>query len=142
MPRGRRCESKGAGRREALQQSVVGPGAGNGRIDRDGQFVSTSIGRLAPCARNARLRPLQKNGTLRPESISVKAGMIMHASGKKATFGELADAAARVAVPQNVKPKDAKELRVHRQIVRASRQQGESDREPQRSRKTSSCPTC
>jgi isoquinoline 1-oxidoreductase subunit beta len=44
-----------------------------------------------------------------PESISVKAGMITHASGKKATFGELADAAAKVAVPQNVKTKDAKD---------------------------------
>jgi isoquinoline 1-oxidoreductase beta subunit len=44
-----------------------------------------------------------------PESISVKAGMITHASGKKATFGELADAAAKVSVPQNVKTKDAKD---------------------------------
>jgi len=44
-----------------------------------------------------------------PESISVKAGMITHTSGKKATFGELADAAAKVAVPQNVKLKDAKD---------------------------------
>ena len=44
-----------------------------------------------------------------PESIGVKAGMITHASGKKATFGELADAAAKVAVPQNVKTKDAKD---------------------------------
>src|SRR5205814_1465448 len=44
-----------------------------------------------------------------PESINVKSGTITHASGKKATFGELADAAAKVAVPQNVKTKDAKD---------------------------------
>jgi isoquinoline 1-oxidoreductase beta subunit len=44
-----------------------------------------------------------------PESITVKAGTITHATGKKATFGELADAAAKVAVPQSVKTKDAKD---------------------------------
>src|SRR5439155_5571733 len=41
------------------------------------------------------------------ESIRVKDGVITHASGKKATFGELADAAAKMPVPQNVKLKEA-----------------------------------
>jgi isoquinoline 1-oxidoreductase beta subunit len=45
-----------------------------------------------------------------PESISVKAGMITHASGKKATFGEVADAAAKLPVPQNVKLKEPKDF--------------------------------
>jgi isoquinoline 1-oxidoreductase subunit beta len=44
-----------------------------------------------------------------PESISVKGGTVTHPTGKKATFGELADAAAKLPVPQNVKLKDAKD---------------------------------
>jgi isoquinoline 1-oxidoreductase beta subunit len=42
-----------------------------------------------------------------PESIHVKDGVVTHASGKKATFGELADAAAKVPVPQNVALKES-----------------------------------
>src|SRR5512144_448861 len=40
------------------------------------------------------------------ESITVKNGVVAHASGKKATFGELADAAAKQPVPATVKLKD------------------------------------
>ena len=42
-----------------------------------------------------------------PESIRVKDGVVTHANGKKATFGELADAAAKMPVPQSVKLKEA-----------------------------------
>jgi len=44
------------------------------------------------------------------DSIQVKAGVVSHASGRKATFGELADAASRQAVPSGVKLKDAKDF--------------------------------
>jgi isoquinoline 1-oxidoreductase beta subunit len=44
------------------------------------------------------------------DSVQVKAGVVSHASGKKATFGELADAAARQSVPATVKLKDAKDF--------------------------------
>ena len=44
------------------------------------------------------------------DSIQVKSGVVSHASGKKATFGELADAAAQQAVPASVKLKDAKDF--------------------------------
>jgi len=44
------------------------------------------------------------------DSIQVKAGVVSHASGKKATFGELAEAAGRQAVPASVKLKDAKDF--------------------------------
>ncbi|TMH23420.1 MAG: xanthine dehydrogenase family protein molybdopterin-binding subunit [Betaproteobacteria bacterium] len=47
---------------------------------------------------------------LPPQSIRVKNGVVFHASGKKATFGALADAAARQPVPQNPKLKDAKDF--------------------------------
>ena len=40
------------------------------------------------------------------DTIRVKEGIVTHATGKKATFGELADAAAKIPVPQNVKLKD------------------------------------
>lgn len=45
-----------------------------------------------------------------PESITVKQGIVSHASGKKATFGELASAAARQPVPTEVKLKDPKDF--------------------------------
>jgi isoquinoline 1-oxidoreductase subunit beta len=44
------------------------------------------------------------------DSISVKNGVVAHASGKKSTFGELADAAAKQAVPESVKLKDPKDF--------------------------------
>jgi isoquinoline 1-oxidoreductase beta subunit len=44
------------------------------------------------------------------DSISVKNGMVTHASGKKASFGELADAAAKQPVPESVKLKDPKDF--------------------------------
>jgi isoquinoline 1-oxidoreductase subunit beta len=44
------------------------------------------------------------------DSISVKAGVVSHASGKKATFGDLAAAAAKQPVPASVKLKDAKDF--------------------------------
>ncbi len=42
--------------------------------------------------------------------IIIKAGVISHASGKSATFGELAEAAAAEAVPDKPKLKDAKDF--------------------------------
>jgi len=45
-----------------------------------------------------------------PESISVKNGTLTHASGKRATFGQLASAAAAMPVPATVKLKDAKDF--------------------------------
>ena len=44
------------------------------------------------------------------DSVQVKNGVVFHASGKKATFGELAEAAGRQPVPANVKLKDAKDF--------------------------------
>ena len=42
--------------------------------------------------------------------IPVKNGVVFHASGKRATFGELADAAAKEPVPADVKLKDPKDF--------------------------------
>lgn len=44
------------------------------------------------------------------DTITVKNGVVAHASGRKATFGELADAAAKQAVPATVKLKDPKDF--------------------------------
>ena len=44
------------------------------------------------------------------ESIGVKSGTLTHASGRKASFGELAAAAAKQPVPASVKLKDAKDF--------------------------------
>ena len=43
-------------------------------------------------------------------SVHVKNGVVSHGSGKRATFGELADAAARQPAPTSVKLKDAKDF--------------------------------
>jgi len=44
------------------------------------------------------------------ESIQVKNGVVFHANGRKASLGELADAAAKQPVPATVKVKDAKDF--------------------------------
>ena len=44
------------------------------------------------------------------ESIRVQAGVLSHASGRKATFGQLASAAAKQPVPQDPKLKDPKDF--------------------------------
>jgi|KBSSwiStaDraftv2_1062776.scaffolds.fasta_scaffold01169_14 isoquinoline 1-oxidoreductase beta subunit len=44
------------------------------------------------------------------DSVQVKNGVVSHASGRKATFGELADAAGKQPVPTTVKVKDAKDF--------------------------------
>ena len=41
-----------------------------------------------------------------PESIAVSRGVVSHAGGRKASFGELAEAAAKLPVPAEVKLKD------------------------------------
>ncbi|MFO1317008.1 MAG: xanthine dehydrogenase family protein molybdopterin-binding subunit [Burkholderiales bacterium] len=43
-------------------------------------------------------------------SVQVKNGVVFHANGKKATFGELAEAAAKQPVPASVTLKDAKDF--------------------------------
>jgi isoquinoline 1-oxidoreductase beta subunit len=45
-----------------------------------------------------------------PDSIAVKDGVVSHASGKRATFGQLADAAAKEPVPAEVRLKDPKDF--------------------------------
>ncbi len=44
------------------------------------------------------------------DSIQVKNGVVFHANGRKASLGELADAAAKQPVPATVKLKDAKDF--------------------------------
>ncbi len=44
------------------------------------------------------------------ETVQVKSGVVFHANGKKATFGELAEAAGKQPVPTAVKVKDAKDF--------------------------------
>jgi isoquinoline 1-oxidoreductase beta subunit len=45
-----------------------------------------------------------------PATVRVKDGVVSHPSGKKATFGQLADAAAKQSVPQNPKLKEPKDF--------------------------------
>jgi isoquinoline 1-oxidoreductase beta subunit len=51
-----------------------------------------------------------KQWNVPPESVQVKNGVVFHASGRKASFGELAAAAAKEPVPASVKLKDPKDF--------------------------------
>jgi isoquinoline 1-oxidoreductase beta subunit len=51
-----------------------------------------------------------KRWTVPAASIRVSAGVVSHASGKKATFGELAESAAAMPVPANATLKDPKDF--------------------------------
>ena len=51
-----------------------------------------------------------KQWNVPPESIQVKNGVVFHANGKKATFGELATAAAKEPIPAAVKLKEPKDF--------------------------------
>jgi len=46
------------------------------------------------------------------EEITTSAGMLRHASGKSARYGEMASAAARVPVPKEVKLKEVKDFKI------------------------------
>ncbi len=47
-----------------------------------------------------------KTWDVQPGQISIDNGIVKHASGKSAAFGELVETARTIAPPQNVKPKD------------------------------------
>ena len=51
-----------------------------------------------------------KRWNVAPDSIRVVNGVVTHTSGKKATFGELAAAAAKEPVPADIKLKDPKDF--------------------------------
>ena len=63
-------------------------------------------------------------------------------SGKKATYGELAEAASKLPVPKDVKLKDPKELQLHRQADQAPRHRRPRSTARPSSASTSSCPAC
>ncbi len=75
-------------------------------------------------------------------SLKVKDGVVSHAaSGRKATFGELADAAATQPVPKEVKLKDPKDfVYIGKHVAGSTRAPSRTARRS--SRRTSSCPRC
>jgi len=102
---------EGAPADEKLYNNLLwGPVQGTGGSTAMANFVRPVSARLAPAAR-AMLVSAAAKKMERCARIDQREGRHDHAlrAAKKATFGELADAAARVAVPQNVKPKDAKD---------------------------------
>ena len=97
------------GRRGSLQQHAVGADARHGRVDRDRELVGP-----AAAGGRSRARMLVAAAAQRwnvpASSITVKDGVVLHAASKrKATFGELANAAAALPVAGDAKPKDPKD---------------------------------
>ena len=66
--------------------------------------------RAGAAARAMLVAAAAKRWNVPGESIRVSAGVVSHASGKKATFGELAESASAMPVPANVTLKDPKDF--------------------------------
>jgi isoquinoline 1-oxidoreductase beta subunit len=62
--------------------------------------------RAGAAARSMLVAAAAEQWKVAPDGIVVKNGEVSHASGKKATFGQLAQAAAKQSVPQSPKLKD------------------------------------
>ena len=87
-------------------------------------------------ARDARRARRPSSGRCRADAIAVKNGVVSHASGKKATFGELADAAAKQPVPADVEAQGPEGLRLHRQATCRAPTRARSRTAPRASRRT------
>ncbi|MCU7930233.1 MAG: xanthine dehydrogenase family protein molybdopterin-binding subunit [Candidatus Thiodiazotropha sp. (ex Codakia rugifera)] len=73
----------------------------------------TQMRKAGAAARQMLVEAAAERWQVKPAEIDVKAGVVSHAaSGKKARFGELADAAAEQPVPQDVLLKDQDEFRL------------------------------
>jgi isoquinoline 1-oxidoreductase subunit beta len=73
--------------------------------------IANSFEQLRQAGATARAMLVQAAATawnVPAAEITVKAGLISHASGKQAKFGELAEAAAKLDIPKNVTLKDPK----------------------------------
>ena len=71
---------------------------------------STATARPAPLARTMLVNAAAKQWNVPAGEIKVEKGVLSHASGKQATFGELADAAAQEPVPAEVALKAPRRL--------------------------------
>jgi isoquinoline 1-oxidoreductase beta subunit len=90
---------------------VYGTPAGGGFIQLTGASTSTKgfwdRYRLAAAQARARLVAAAAEAWQVPaEEVTVSSGVLLHASGKRAGFGELAVRAGRLPVPDGVRPKD------------------------------------
>jgi isoquinoline 1-oxidoreductase beta subunit len=89
--------------------SLMGPIQGTG----GSTAVANSYDQLRTAGATARAMLVSAAASqwkVAPDSITVKQGVVSHPSGKKATFGELAGAAASLPVPTDVKLKDPKDF--------------------------------
>ena len=77
-----------------------------------------------------------------PSSCVAQGGKVMHASGDRtASYGDLAEAAAKLPVPQDVKLKDAHNFKIIGTPVRRL-DSPEKSMAPRCSVSTCACPTC
>ena len=98
--------------------SLWGPAQGTGGSTAiANSFEQYRAGRRRRARDAGRRRGASVEGAGRRRSRS-KEGVVTHASGKQATFGELADAAARQPVPADGQAQGSEGLRLHRQARR------------------------
>ena len=131
-----------AGRRQPLQQPRSGARCRAPAARRRWPIPGSSCARPAPPpARCWSPRP-PSSGTCRPPTITVRSGVVIAAAARKATFGELAAAAAKQPVPADDQAQGPEGLRLHRQARAAQGLDGEDRRHGAATPPTSSCPAC
>ena len=110
---GGRLRPDGGGRRRRQPEALRQPRLGRRRAGHRRLVGDVLVVRPLPQGRRARPRHAGQcrrrgSGTCRPARSRSRRACVSHASGKQATFGELADAAAKEQVPAEValKPRD------------------------------------
>ena len=98
------------------------------RLDLGRARATTSC--ASPARRRARCscRPRRRSGASSRSTAHAKNGMVIGPAGKKATYGQLAEAASKLPPPKDVKLKDPKEFTLRRQAGQAPRHAGQDQR--------------
>ena len=98
-----------------LQQPRLRADAGHRRLVGDRQLVSADTAAPAPRARHARRRRRRRLEGAGRRDHGVARACSPIASGKRATYGEMAEAASRQPPPDKPALKDARAVHLHRQ---------------------------
>ena len=128
MPRGRRCASRARPPTPRATTTSCGVQRRAPAARRRSRIRSSSTGRPAPPRARCSSPPPREQWKVPADSVQVKNGVVFHASGKKATFGELADAAGEATGARDRQAQGREGLRVHRQARAAHRLEGQVER--------------
>ncbi len=112
-------------------EAYISPGNG-GQITGTSNSIQESWEKLRTAAAQARIMLIAaaaKRWRVDPSQCHASNGTIFHSSGRMLSYGEVADAASKEAVPKDVKLKAKAEFQDHRPIARALGFTGEGRRQ-------------